>query len=183
MRLFVIIFCFFLFLGCKNESKITKVKNQTEEKLRFPDDFLGIYKGTLVINNSRGKQEIPMEYHLLKTDTIGKYKYKLVYNGSPRNYYLLEKNKEKGIYEVDENNGIILPTHLKNNTLYSFFEVQGNLLHSRTKFHKNHLMFEILFIPLKQKIKSGGDNYPSIFGYSISTFQIATLKKENEPKE
>lgn len=182
MRTFSLLFCLTIitFFGCKSEPVATETKSekQAEEVLQFPDDFLGIYKGTLKIKNPGGKQEIPMEYHLLKTDSIGKYEYKLVYNGQARNYFLIEKNKEKGIYEVDENNGIILPTFLNDNTLHSFFEVQGNLLSSRAKFKKNELDFEILFTRLSNKITSGGGDVPDVFGYPITTFQTATLTKE-----
>ncbi|CAL2103452.1 Peptidyl-prolyl cis-trans isomerase ppiD [Tenacibaculum sp. 190130A14a] len=180
-----IIFCIlsiFFFIGCETTTNSHKNEQKpTEKELVFPDDFIGVYKGSLQITNPKGSQEIPMEYHLLKTDSIHKYDYKLVYNGQPRNYTLIVKNKEKGIFEVDENNGIILPTFLNNNTLHSFFEVQGNLLSSRALFSQNKLEFEILFTSLKNKIKSGGtsEDIPEVFGYPITVFQKAILVKEN----
>lgn len=184
MRTFSIIFCLFIitFFGCKTEpTSVEKTtKKEVVETLKFPDDFYGIYKGTLLIKNAKGNQEVPMEYHLLKTDSIGKYEYKLVYNGQARNYFLIEKDKKKGIYEVDENNGIVLPTYLNKNTLHSFFEVQGNLLSSRAKFKKNELEFEILFTRLANKVTSGGGDVPDVFGYPITTFQTAILKKVKE---
>ena len=56
----------------------------------FPDAFLGTYKGKLEIVSAKGKKEIDMEFHFTKTDTIGTYKYVLVYNKEPRNYFLIE---------------------------------------------------------------------------------------------
>ncbi|MCF2873555.1 MULTISPECIES: hypothetical protein [unclassified Tenacibaculum] len=175
----------FVLIGCK----IEKTSNYDLEKavktsLIFPNDFIGIYKGKLQIDNPKGSQEIDMEYHLLPTDSVGKFEYKLVYNGKARNYFLIEKNKEKGIYEVDENNGIILPTYLNSNTLHSFFEVQGSLLSSRTKFSKDQLEFEILFTKLKNKVKSGGtsEEVPEVFGYPITVFQKAILYKQDTLK-
>lgn len=84
------------------------------------------------------------------------------------------------MYEVDENNGIILPTKFSNNTLYSFFEVQGNFLSTRFSFKEDTLDFEILFTAMKQKVKSGGvsKEIPEVFGYPISTVQKAILIKE-----
>jgi len=150
-----------------------------DKKTSFPDDFLGIYKGTLLIDSPRGKQEIPMEFHMVKTDSVHRFDYKLVYNGQPRNYTLVVKDKEKGIYEVDENNGIILPTKFTNNTLFSFFEVQGNFLSSRMAFSENLLDFEILFTAVKNKVKTGGvsKETPEVFGYPISVVQKAVLVK------
>ena len=122
-----------------------------------------------------------MEFHLKATKDSLKFNYVLMYNKSPRNYTLVIKDKEKGIYEVDENNGIILPSKFSGNTLFSFFEVQGNLLSSRFAFYKDRLEFEILFIALKNKIKTGGtsEKIPEVTGYPISTIQSASLKKIN----
>lgn len=144
----------------------------------FPEDFLGIYKGELSITTERGNQTIPMEFHLLKTDSIHKFDYKLVYNNTPRNYTLIVKDKNKGLFEIDENNGIVLPSHFNQNVLYSFFEVQGNFLSTRIDFNdSNTLNFEILFSRLKNKTTTGGTSkeIPEVFGYPITVFQKAKL--------
>ena len=137
----------------------------------FPEDAVGQYSGTLLIDSPRGTQEIPMEFHLIKTDSLHRFEYKLIYAGQPRNYTLIIKDKEKGICEVDENNGIILPSRFSENTLFSFFEVQNNLLSSRFEFRKDELVFEILFSNTKQKTTSGGssEQIPEVYGYPIST--------------
>ncbi|CAL2057235.1 hypothetical protein [Tenacibaculum sp. 190524A05c] len=170
MKSIVFAFCFFL---------LSTVTAQSVAKT-FPDDFLGIYKGELNITTERGSQKIPMEFHLLKTDSIHKFDYKLVYNNSPRNYTLIVKDKEKGLFEIDENNGIILPTAFNLNVLYSFFEVQGNFLSTRIDFsNANELEFEILFSRLQNKTKTGGisKDIPEVFGYPITVFQKAKLVK------
>ena len=157
-----------------------------EPNLSFPDDFLGIYKGELHITSLKGFQEIPMEFHLLKTDIKGKYHYKIVYNNAPRNYYLIIKDKEKGVFEIDEANGIVLPAHFNDNVLYSFFEVQGNFLTTRLDFGARDLLFEILFSKLANRTTTGGilndkdstDVVPKVYGFPISVFQKAILKKQ-----
>ena len=97
------------------------------------------------------------------------------------NYTLIIKDREKGICEIDENNGIILPSRFSGNTLYSFFEVQGSLLSSRLDFSKDRMTFEILFGTTKNKTTSGGvsKDIPEVFGYPISVIQKAILKKVN----
>ena len=145
----------------------------------FPDAFLGIYKGTLKIDSTKETKKIKMEFHLKKTDSINRYDYILVYDGKPRNYTLVVKDREKGLFEVDENNGIILPAKVLNNTLYSLFEIQGNILNSRFEFSRRHLDFEILFGFTKEKTATGGTSkeVPKVFGYPISTIQKATLRR------
>lgn len=153
----------------------------------FPINFLGIYKGELHINSVKGSQTIPMEFHLLATKDPIKFDYKLVYNGLARNYTLIVKDQSKGLFEVDENNGIILPAKFSGNTLFSLFEVQGNLLSSRMEFLKNEMRFEILFTAIKNKIKTGGSPkaggkskyIPEVLGYPITTIQKAILTKVN----
>jgi len=153
-----------------------------EKEFSFPEDAVGKYSGTLLIDSPNGKQEVPMEFHLIKTDTINRFDYKLIYAGQPRNYTLIIKDREKGICEVDENNGIILPSRFSGNTLFSFFEVQGNFLSSRFEFQKDTLVFEILFSNTKNKTTSGGtsEKIPEVYGYPISTVQQAVLTKAKE---
>jgi len=102
-----------------------------------------------------------------------------MYNGQPRNYTLVIKDREKGVFDVDENNGIIIPAKYANNTLYSFFEVMGNFLSTRFEFFEDKMNFEILFTATKNKTTSGGTSkeIPEVFGFPISTVQNAVLKK------
>lgn len=160
---------------------ISSVSYSQEKSFSFPEDAVGKYSGTLLIDSPRGKQEVPMEFHLIKTDSVHRFDYKLVYAGQPRNYTLIIKDKKKGICEVDENNGIILPSRFSGNTLFSFFEVQGNFLSSRFEFKKDSLVFEILFSNTKNKTTTGGtsEKIPKVFGYPISTVQKAILQKMN----
>ncbi|WP_075341599.1 hypothetical protein [Tenacibaculum agarivorans] len=147
----------------------------------FPEAFLGKYKGSLEISTKKGNQTIPMEFHLTKTDKDSVFNYILVYNKSPRNYLLKIVDKEKGMYNIDENNGIILPASYNKKVLHSFFEVQGNFLSTRLAFNANQIDFEILFSKLENKVKTGGTSkdIPEVFGYPIAVFQKAILTKFN----
>lgn len=179
MKLFYsILIITLLTMSCKNIDQVSEdtVPN-IAPALHFPDDFLGKYNGTLDIKSPRGAQSLPMEFHLLPTDTTGRYTYTLVYDGQPRDYTLVTLDKDKGLYEIDENNGIILPSYLDQNTLHSFFEVQGNLLTTRMQFKQDEMLFEILFAATKNKVTTGGSSadIPEVAGYPISTFQKARL--------
>lgn len=144
----------------------------------FPNDFLGVYKGSLEINNAdKPTLNIPMEFHLLATDSTHRLEYRLIYDGQPRNYTLIVNDLENGDLSIDENNGIILPAKLIGNVLHSFFEVQGNLLSSRIAFFQDHVQFEILFSNLSSKVRTGENTAYEIYGYPITTVQKAVLNK------
>lgn len=152
-----------------------------DKKNSFPEAYLGIYKGTLTYETKNGLASIPMEFHLQKTDSIDRFDYWLVYNNQPRKYSLLTIHKEKGLFSIDENNGIVLPVRFYQNVLYSWFEVGSNKLTSRLQFETDTIYFEILFSNLKNKITTGGisEEIPQVFGYPISAVQKAILIKEN----
>lgn len=154
------------------------------DSLQFPQDFYGIYKGDLNINNSNGKQTIGMEFHFNPTDSIGKYQYMLVYimNGErqERKYNLITKDASKGEYIVDENNGILLDAKLVDNTIYSMFEVQNNIITTTERFYKDAMDFEITFTDTKQKVISGteDENPIEVVSYPIGGIQKAHLSKQ-----
>ncbi|NQY04824.1 MAG: hypothetical protein HRT68_01145 [Flavobacteriaceae bacterium] len=149
----------------------------------FPEDYFGIYKGNLEIVNQNGIQTIEMEFHLVANQEAGKYEYTIVYiaNGNlqERKYNLIEKDKEKGEYVVDENNGIFLNAQWFGNTLFSMFEVQGNIITTTERFYDDKMEFEITFSSRKKEEKSGGtsDDIPEVISYPITVFQKAVLKK------
>lgn len=150
----------------------------------FPDDYFGIYKGELEIYTERGNYEIPMEFQLLPTDSLGRYTYTLVYGAEAerqeRPYSLLEIDAAKGEYLVDEHNGILLDSKVIGNKIYSLFEVQGNLLTTFMTFSEDHLLFEITFAARSKarisKVETQEDT--EVISYPISTVQKAKLLKQ-----
>lgn len=154
------------------------------DSLQFPQDYFGIYKGDLKIYNAKDEQTIKMEFHLNKTNTIGKYQYMLVYimngNRQERNYTLIEKDIEKGQFVVDENNGILLDAKLVGHTLYFMFEVQGNILTTTERFYNNAMDFEITFTEKSNQVESGtsGEEATKVISYPISVVQKAHLIKQ-----
>ena len=152
-----------------------------QSKKNFPDDYLGIYKGSLSYETKNGLATIPMEFHLNATDSANTYDYWLVYNNQSRKYSIISKNKNRGTFQIDENNGIILPARFYENVLYSWFEVGTNKLTSRLQFEDDKIYFEILFSNLNNKTSTGGvsKDIPKVFGYPISSIQKAILIKED----
>ncbi|GAB5399077.1 MAG: hypothetical protein Aureis2KO_06620 [Aureisphaera sp.] len=159
-------------------------QTQSQENLQFPDDYLGIYKGILHIDSERGEQNIPMEFHLTSTDSIGSYNYILVYGEGEkrqeRNYTLIEKDLERGHFVVDENNGIVLDDKVIDNRMYALFEVGGNLLTTFITFEKDHMTFEIVFAPKNKKNSTYAkdEEQTEVISYPITTVQRAVLQKQ-----
>lgn len=158
--------------------------SQDSKSIQFPDDYFGEYQGTLNITSKRGIQKIPMEFHLSKTDSIGKYNYILVYGEGEkkqvRNYFLLEKDAEKGNYMIDEDNGIFINAKVVENKLFCLFEVEQSLLTTFITFEKDHLLFEIVYSNTEKKELSGGqnDSIPKVTSYPPLVIQKAKLIKQ-----
>ena len=158
----------------------------TNDTLQFPQDFFGIYKGDLDIHGPKGKMTIQMEFHLNKTDSVGKYQYMIVYifegKRQERQYNLIEKDAANGIYIVDENNGILLDAKVVDNVLYSMFEVQGSLITTTERFHTDYMDFEITAVNTSKKTESGteGDDAIKVTSYPVLTVQKAKLFKQKD---
>ena len=161
----------------------TIVAHAQEEAPKFPDAFFGTYSGTLHIHTIRGDQEVPMEFRLLPTDSIGTYQYTLVYGAGDqrqeRAYVLLEEDASKGQYAIDERNGIVLDNKVHDNKLYALFEVQGNLLTTFISLKEDHVVFEIVFA----NKASARETYAiqdsiQVLSYPITTVQKAVLQKQ-----
>lgn len=156
----------------------------SQEKKEFPNDYFGIYKGKLEILNQFGSQTIDMEFHLLPSDSVGKYKYTLVYKSDKinqeRKYTLIEKDKSKGLYVVDENNGIILNAFYAKGTLYSIFEVEGNILTTTERFYDNYMDFEIMFSKKEnaETSKESSETKTEVISYPVISVQKAKLYKQ-----
>ncbi len=154
--------------------------NAQKKAEMFPDDFLGIYSGQLMIESpDQETVSIPMEFHLLETDSANHYEYKLIYNGQPRNYTLIADDLATGKFRIDENNGIILPSQLTGHVLHSVFTVEKNLLSSRLAFYRDFVEFEILFSDTSQKIRTGETTEYEIYGYPIINTQKAILSRKD----
>jgi hypothetical protein len=145
-------------------------------------DCLGVYKGKLSIYYNDKIQNLDMEFHLLATDQVDVYDYKLIYVESgvkQERSYLLKKKLEVNKYTVDEKNGILLEAFFTNNTLHSIFEVEGNLLTTTESFTTDYMDFYLMSSAKSGIVKSGGaNNIPEVFSYPVNAVQSARLYKQ-----
>lgn len=175
-------------ISCNNQKNTTvNEKTSTEptsgkvENLQFPEDFLGIYKGTLTITTSNGDELLPMEFHLLDAPDKTRYGYKIFYGveRDERSYNLVRTHNEH-LFLIDENNGIILESGFANNTLFSTYEVMGNLLNSTEKFYEDRMEFTITMAREQDTSITGTKESAIVKNYPISVMQTATLMKEKK---
>ena len=156
---------------------LVSFKGQGQSDLKtFPEDYLGVYAGTLSISSpDDDPKEIPMEFQLTKTDTADKYNYILIYDGQPREYNLIKRDDSGVMFAIDENNGIVLDAVFLNNTLHSLFTVEDNFLHSRMEFGNDTIQFEIISSDAREFIETGKNMDLEIFSCPIGVVQRSTL--------
>lgn len=179
------IVCFVCLCLCVHVAKgqESKTVKENTKKSYTTEDYFGVYKGDLKIISKNGGDSIPMELHLLPTDIKNEYKYTLVYivNGErqERLYTLKRVDAAKGIYVLDENNGITIDAVAWDNKLYMMFEVQGSLLTTQLTFEGDQMIFEITFTRKNTANKSAtNEEKPTeVLSYPITTIQKGVLKK------
>ena len=174
--------CLVLFLalsGCVKNPVLYSVTN-------FSEEIQGHWKGDLKIFGRDGKDIfIPMQLDIQKTDKDSILTWKMIYDKQPpRNYQLHIRDKAKGQYHVDEQNGIIIPARLAGNELVSNYEVMGN--HMTVIYdlrNKDYLLFKVNMWKTNSGKISGdtiinGDTIPKVTSFLPLAYQTAILRKK-----
>jgi hypothetical protein len=185
----IIIIIVTIFMSCKStqveETPIDYQSIQEEENKLFPKSWEGRYLGTLKIFNA-GKskpQEVEMELIIEQVGLdLDKWEWKIIYGENKikgmREYQLIEKDKNKGEYIIDERNSILLDAQFINGKLFSRFSVMGNLILATYKKEGEYVYFEILSGNAKVKEYTGEkEDATNVGNYNINVSQIAKLKK------
>jgi hypothetical protein len=182
--LYSLIFCAFI-ISCSKVSKELVEPASIHKELKFPDDWLGYWQGTLEIYNADGlAQSIPMAMDHKLTDTTGVYLWALIYREDlekgRRNYYLSAVDTDKGQYQVDEKNGILINSYLLDNRLISTYEVMSNLITTVYIHEGDHMRFEVHAARTQEVLITGdtivdGADIPMVKSYLCSGFQEGVL--------
>lgn len=154
----------------------------------IPNDWLGDWYGILEIKNPKGNTySINMELHLSKTDSANRWQYTIVYddgkNKDERKYFLIKKDSLPGLYEIDENNGIIINEVQIGNRMFQRFEVMDNVIYGITTYEKGKITWELVSDNKALSFQSGkGDEeIPFVVTYYPMNYQRAVLTKK-KPK-
>lgn len=151
---------------------------------QFDNTWMGIWKGELFIYSKPGDEKVTtlhMELHISKTDSAGKYNWRIIYDDSTkddRKYLLRTVDEKAGKYVIDEKDGIMLNAELLGNRLISRFSVQGSMLDISYTLESDKMVFEVSAgsdAPL-ETTKSNEDNV-SVSSFNVTNYQKAYLFK------
>jgi len=182
MRLLIRVLLFFIL-------PITTISAQDT----FPESWLGNYKGDLLIYSVDSvKMNVKMELKIAKTEKDSIFDWTIIYNikgkKDIRAYRLVVVDREKGWYQIDERNTIIIDAYLYNNSVFtSFFKVGKSYIVASYTKKKDHLVFEIIAgktepVSITGKTKFKEEDIPQVDAYPVSGRQKAILFKISSSK-
>ena len=185
---------FFIALICVSTAVMAQTKKAkeragktSEDKVfpaeqAFPKEYVGTYAGNLNIADATGVlQNVPMELIIKPTEDPKKYDYILSYIVSKkrdeRKYTLVVVDHEKGIYDLDENNGIVLRANYMRQTLFSTFELNNRILNSRVEFNNDGRVFFSITVTEKAASRKTGTEKTPVISYNTTVIQKAALRR------
>lgn len=146
----------------------------------LPDAFVGKWKGEMIWTSagSTEPKKVQMNLRIEKTKLTGTYDYHLVYGDKAqdsRPYKLKLIDANKGHWQIDEQNGILLDEYLINGVFHGSFSVQGNLINTSLRPESGRLISEMVTLeetPLKST------NALGVKTYRVKSTQRAVLTRE-----
>lgn len=151
------------------------------DSLHFPSSFQGIWKGKLQwMMASKATQEFTMQLHILPTDTVGVYTWKMIYgdqNQDSRPYLLKAIDINKGKWAIHENNGIVLSNYFMGNCLTGAFTVMGNTIANSYCLEKNSIRVSFNSMRLGDSTATGlgTSESPAVINYRVGSYQTGIL--------
>lgn len=152
----------------------------------FPESWEGKWQGQLNIFSQNGHaQNIPMQLWILGIDSTT-WTWTIIYGEDiekgKRDYELKVVDKNKGHYQIDEKNSIVLDAYYIGGTLYEKFSVMGSMLQVSTRKESNNLIIEIQSGSEENFSTSGGsiigkDTIPIVRSFQIRHVQKAVLSR------
>lgn len=152
----------------------------------FPNHWMGKWTGKLLIYNSKEIKEVYMELNIFAAEDMNHWKWTLIYGkgefGQTRAYELILSDSAKGKYKMDEKNSIILDMAYLNNTFYSTFEVEKNLITATYRMAGDKIIFEIISSDMKNPLVTGieGGEVSVVSSFPVTVTQRAELIKNTE---
>lgn len=120
------------------------------------------------------------------TDTLGYYHWAIIYGSDSiagrRDYYLKTIDLDKGHFQTDEKNSILIDCYLTENSLSSFFEVGNTSIQSTYTLLGNQMKFEILAIGTEPISVTGNQLYQSDTIPEVKALPLILYKEPCFPK-
>ncbi|WP_044397357.1 hypothetical protein [Lacinutrix sp. Hel_I_90] len=120
----------------KREQRIDK---EFPTPIAFPYDYFGQYSGNLRISNNTGVlANVPTEFSISKSEKEGEFDYSLVFiEGKKKKvnlYKIFTIDQEQGFYAIKSGDGLEFTATLIDNTLFSTYEINDNIISSILEF-------------------------------------------------
>jgi hypothetical protein len=134
-------------------------------------------------------QKFTVQLFVSQNKTANRWTWQITYTGaagkSVRDYELVAIDESKGLYVLDEKNGIKLPATLFEDSLHFHFAVSGQTLWSRYRIvTKGETCIEYeLVTAASQSEKTTGTDEIEVIGLQPATRQFAKLNRIAELKE
>lgn len=157
----------------------------------FPQSWAGQWRGDVEVQGADfGK--FSMELVIAPTSDANTWDWKIIYDGQAgrqeRPYALIVKDASKGLYEIDERNGIVLPQRLMGGVLRSQFEVMGSRIDASYELAgagtaDERIVCELVSYRSDQSVTTGGkDNVPEVQGWTPTTVQRVVMRRVDGQK-
>ena len=143
---------------------------------QFPQHWVGGWKGTMYIYKS-GKvvDSVGVTHTIKPAADAGSYVWKTEYHSTKmpvmKDYMLRIKDAAKGIYVIDEGEGLELNSYLMGDRLLNVFEVGGVLLTAKYELQGDTLVFEVTSSKKDSATGGGATNY------AVTTLQRVVLRR------
>ena len=174
----------FLIAGCKTTSKLGNHREIIQHTYAFPQDWVGLYQGNLVIYPTIGDTtQIKMELIIDQPDALGLYPWVIKYGDKDVRYYGLEAiNTEQGHYRIDEYNSIKIDGYLRDNHFTTHFDVTSNKLIFYYERVPEGIEIRVHIYGLEPVSETGGEvigeeKVPTVESFALKAFQVASLRK------
>lgn len=150
----------------------------------FPQAYLGRWEGILSIHNPQGGIDtVDMRLDIGPDSCASQacWTWRLRYGTGgkdDRPYQLVQLDKNKGIYQIDEKNGIILDAVLRNNVLMSRFSVGKSLLLITYHLQGDEILFEVFTggMETSNAVADSSSAY-KIENWPVGAYQVARLTR------
>lgn len=154
---------------------------------RFPSSWIGIWQGELTFYPERHQDTIKVSLEIAKTEVPGTYSWKTSYSSPKLNmvkdYLLKERDVLTGSFEIDEQDGIVIPCRFFENELWSLLEVEGTFIIGLYSMQGEELT--VTFPSGKTDLAEfsrqiDGEDSPEVKSFPISASQKIVLTRVTE---
>lgn len=155
----------------------------------FPASWAGVWRGPArTTNRNGGGFAFGVELVIAPTGKPDRFQWTIVYESNEmrrqeRPYELLVKDAEKGLYAIDEKNGIVIDAWFVDGALYSHFVVEGNRISVVERLTTGptgepEIVFELVTVADEDLRGSGGEGgMPAVRAAAPRSVQRSVLRR------